>query len=350
MKAEKTFMHLKRIFIIEDKKDFTDKIFLSGIRKTVKGFIRLGHDVYNFDYGGAFEHVAPIMSKVLSRKWVKNKVDELLVQQLKSYNPDIVYISFANFLDVNTIALIREAVPNAFLFGFDGDPWPMMQTNRIAVGSKLDLMLATNNGKWLDEYRSMGVKASFMPNPCDPDIEYRYQVSDEWKTDILFTGKTRQTHKRMPTDLTRHQIIDKLSRMKNCTFYGCLGRPKIGGINYQYAISGARIALSINIANDVSLYHSDRLTHYLACGTFVLAKRVPDSDLMFKDGVHIKYFDTAEEFFELMDWYLKNENERLKIANAGMQRVHTEFNGTRIAQYILDIIEKGTYEAPWNRS
>jgi hypothetical protein len=53
----------KRIFIVEDKKDFTHKIFLSGIRKTTKGFMRLGHDVYAFDYGGAFWNVAPVMSK-----------------------------------------------------------------------------------------------------------------------------------------------------------------------------------------------------------------------------------------------------------------------------------------------
>ncbi len=336
----------KRIFIVEDKKDFTHKIFLSGIRKTTKGFMRLGHDVYAFDYGGAFWNVAPVMSKIISRKWCKSKVDEVLVRQLKSYNPDIVYISFANFIDVDTIALIRQAVPNAFLFGFDGDPYPELQTNRVPVGSKLDLMFATNNGKWLDEYRKAGVRAAFMPNPCDPDIEFRYDVDDKWKTDILFTGQLKQ-HRKYPTDPTRHQLVSKLAGMKNCTFYGCLGRPKIGGINYQYAISGAKMAVNVNVASDVSLYHSDRLTHYLACGTLALAKRVPDSDLMFKDGVHIKYFDTADEFFELADWYLKHESERQKIADAGMARVHSEFNGTKIAQYMLETIEKGSYKAPW---
>jgi len=340
---------VKRIFIVEDKKEFTDKFLLSGIRKQVKGFIRLGHDVHQFDYGGAFWQIAPIMSKIISRQWCKNKVDELLALQIRNYNPDIIHISFANFLDVNTIELIRQAAPNAFLFGLDGDPYPELQKNRVPIGSKLDLMLATNNGKWLDEYRKTGVRAAFMPNPCDPDIEYRYEVSDKWKTDILFTGKTRQRHKRLPTDQLRYQIISKLAGMGNCTFYGCLGRPKIGGINYQYAISGARIALSINIANDVSLYHSDRLTHYLASGAFVLAKRVPDSDKLFKDGVHLKYFDTAEEFFELADWYLKHDQERMKIADAGMEYAHTEYNGGKIAKYILDVIEKGSYDAPWNR-
>jgi len=336
----------KRIFIVEDMKEFTDKFLLSGIRKQVKGFIRLGHDVHRFSYGDAFRHVAPVKSKILSRRWCKDQVDELLVQQLKSYNPDIIHISFANFLDVKTIALIRQAAPNAFLYGCDGDPWPQFQKDRVAIGSQLDLVLATNDGQWLDEYKKAGVRGVFMPNPCDPDYEYRYKVGDKWKTDILFTGKTKETRK-YPTDPLRYQIISRLAEMGNCTFYGCLGRPRIGGVNYQYAISGAKTGLSVNAVNDVRLYHSDRLTHYLACGTFVLAKRVPDSDLLFADGVHLKYFDTAEEFFELADWYLAHEDERIKIANAGMERAHTELNGTKIAKYTLDVIENGDYTAPW---
>lgn len=339
----------KRIFIVEDMKEYTDKFLLSGIRKQVKGFIRLGHDVHRFSYGGAFRYVAPVMSNILSRRRYKDRVDEVLVREVEGYNPEIIMISFANFLDVKTIDLIRQAAPKAFMYGIDGDPWPQFQKDRIDIGSKLDLMLATNDDEWLDEYRKTGVRGLFMPNPCDPDYEYRYEVSNKWKTNILFTGKTKETRK-YPTDPLRFQIINRLVERKDCTFYGCLGRPRIGGIDYQYAISGARVALSINAVNNMRLCHSDRLTHYLASGTFVLAKRVPDSDLLFEDGVHIKYFDTADEFFELADWYLAHEDERIKIANAGMERAHTEFNGKKIAQYTLDIIEKGDYDAPWHRT
>ena len=78
-----------------------------------------------------------------------------------------------------------------------------------------------------------------------------------------------------------------------------------------------------------------------------LAKRVPDSDLLFKDKLHLRYFETAEEFFELADWYLKHEDERKKIADAGMKWTHEQFNCVKIAGYILDLIEKGAYKAPW---
>jgi spore maturation protein CgeB len=119
---------------------------------------------------------------------------------------------------------------------------------------------------------------------------------------------------------------------------------------YLYAISGAKIGLSINGDNDVRLYHSNRLTHYLAGGAFVLAKRVPDSDLLFKNEQHLRYFDTAEEFFELADWFLKHEDERKKIADAGMKWTHEQYNSVKIAGYILDLIGKGTYNAPWAKN
>ena len=135
--------------------------------------------------------------------------------------------------------------------------------------------------------------------------------------------------------------------MNNCALYSCFGRPTIGGINYLYAISGARIGLSINAANDIELYHSDRFMNYLSSGTFVLAKRVPGTERLFQDGVHLKYFDSVEEFFDLADWYLAHEDERMKIANAGMERAHSEFNCEKMAEYLIDVIETGTYKAPW---
>ena len=86
---------------------------------------------------------------------------------------------------------------------------------------------------------------------------------------------------------------------------------------------------------------------WAATGSLLAALGWSSLALLFADGVHLKYFDTAEEFFELADWYLAHEDERIKIANAGMERAHTELNGTKIAKYTLDVIENGDYTAPW---
>jgi spore maturation protein CgeB len=136
--------------------------------------------------------------------------------------------------------------------------------------------------------------------------------------------------------------------MKDCRIYGCCGRPQIGGLDYYYAISGARIGVNVNAYSSVKFCHSDRLTHYLSCGTFVIARRMVDSEGLFEDNVHLKYFDSVEEFFELSDWFLKNEKERKKVADAGMKWMHEQFNSVKIAGYIIDLVEKGSYKAPWN--
>ena len=45
---------------------------------------------------------------------------------------------FVDFLDVETISLIRQAAPNAFLYGYDGDPWPQYQKTNIALLKNVD--------------------------------------------------------------------------------------------------------------------------------------------------------------------------------------------------------------------
>lgn len=336
----------KRIFIVADVDTKSIKMFLNQVPKLAKGLIRLGHDARIFSYCDALRQLSPFRSKTITRRIYKSKADFSLANQIKDYRPDIIYISFARVLDAGTIEMMRQAAPNAVFIGSDGDPWPLLQKNRIETAKKLDILTATNDGQFLQDYKDAGVPLCvFMPNMCDPDIDHRYDVGPEWMTNILWTGKAK--HHAGASESFREKLVTELAKRNDCTLYGCFGRPKIGGIDYLYAISGARIGVNVNAYEFVRLCHSDRLTHYVACGTFVMAKRFEDCNLLFKDGHHLRYFDTIDEFFDLADWYLNHEQERKKIADAGMQHIHTEFNSTKIAGYILELIEKGNYRAPW---
>lgn len=336
----------RRIFIIADIKLKPIKAFVDQIPKLAKGFIRLGNDVRIFSYCSELSQVSPLKSKSLSKLIFKSKIDKLLCNQIKAYKPDIIYISFPKNLDSNSIRCMRQVASNAVFIGNDGDPWPKLQGGIIETAKELDILTATNDGQFLQDYREAQVPLCvFIPNMCDPDNDHRYEVTSEWETDILWTGTAR--HHADTSDDLRERLVIELAKRDNCMLYGCLGKPQIGGIDYLYAISGACIGAHVNAVNSVRLYHSDRLTHYLAGGTFVLAKRVPDTDLLFQDGIHLKYFDTVDEFFELANWYLNHEAERKKIADAGMRWTHERFNCVKIASYILELVEKGTYSAPW---
>jgi len=335
--------------IVADLLHKPGKMFIYHAPKLAKGFVRLGHDARLFGYTNVLREVSPFKCRTFSRLFYKQKADDVLTADIKAYRPDIVYINFPRVLDAATVEQMRKAAPNAVFIGFDGDIWPALRRERINVAKKLDILTATNDGASLQAYKDAGVKlCAFMPNLCDPDVDHRYDVEDKWKTDILWTGLIIHDPKRYPGEQMRYEIVSRLAATPDCAVYGCCGKPGIGGIDYLYAISGAKIGLSINGDNNIRLYHSDRLTHYLACGACVIAKRVPDSDLLFKDGLHLRYFDTAEEFFKLADWYLEHEQEGKKIADAGMHHVHEQFNCVKIAGYVLDLVEKGKYAAPWN--
>jgi len=315
-------------------------------RMWVKGFIRLGHDVQRFGYRNIMTQCSPLPNKGIARRFGKKKADSLLVEQVRRYHPHIVFILSMKYLDAKTVIAIRDAAPDAVLISRDDDPFPEKNPGRISIARQTDIVITTSSGRFLKTYKDAGVpRCAFIPNTCDPDIQHQYDVEEKWKTDIIFTGKAE--HTRLERNGERYYLVHTLSKMPNTKLYGCLGNVRVEGVEAFYAISGAKIGLSINIVNDVRLYHSDRLINYLACGTFALAKRVPDTDLLFEDGEHLKYFDTPEEFFELAEWYLKHDQEREKIAKAGMERAHSEFNCKRIAKLLLDLIETGTYNAPW---
>lgn len=336
----------RRIFIIGNFKDESPQSIRIERRRWVKGFVRLGHDVQRFSYRNMMVQSSLIKSKKFAKKFAKKGADKILLEQVKAYHPDIVFILNAKYLDHDTISAMRQVAPGAVFVGRDNEPFPEKIPGRIRTSKELDIVVAANAGRFLRSYKEAGIGlCAFIPNPCDADIQRPYEVDDKWKSDIIFTGKVK--HSGIDQDIERYNLLMRLSKMPNAKLYGCFENPKVDGIEVFYAISGAKIALSINIANDVRLYHSDRPVNCLACGTFTLAKRVPDSDLLFQDGVHLKYFDTTNEFFELVDWYLQHDLEREKIAKAGMQRAHSEFNCDKLAQHVLDLIEKGRYDAPW---
>jgi len=316
-------------------------------RKLNKGFIRNGHDVQVFSYLQQMNALSSLPGKILTKKFTQNRTDKLCCDLLRDYQPDLVLLLAYRVINHETIAQLREALPGAFFAGWYPDQLDGMTDDFIRTNQLLDAFMATGAGEPLAQVakKSNDIPSAFIANPCDPDIEKPYPNSHMPETNILFPGKF--SHKYYTHDGNREPLLKLLAKNYGLMNYGNGINPSIWGMDYYGAISKTKIALAININNNFRMYHSDRLINYLGCGAFVLAKYVPDSELLFEDHKHLRYFNTEDQCLDLIDYYLKNEDERARIASAGMMHAHEVFNCQRIARDIIDFLTTGTYDEPW---
>lgn len=340
----------KRIFVIGDFKCEAPRAIFLDEKRFVKGLIRNGCDVQTFSYRNILSQYNPFSGRHFRRffpKFARKTADEILSEQIRYYYPEIVLFLTTKYMTPQTVAMARRSAPDALFVGRDGDPFPEAKPERVEMGALMDIMIMPSGGRFLQVYKDAGVRrCAFVPFTADPELHEMYPPEAQWAADLSFLGAAK--HSKIDFDPDRYEIAKRLSEMPNAKVFACFGRPKTLGLDCFKAISSAKIGISLNVANDVRLYHSDRFINIPACGAFELAKRVPGYELMFEDGRHLRYFDTVEECFELADWYLKNETERETIARAGMAHAHAAFNCTKIAGCFLDIIEKGSCDEPWN--
>jgi len=335
-----------KILVLGDFRRDSPHFMLNNPRMFSKGFVRNGHDVLEFSYRERLLRHSPFKSKKLAVALAKKKTDRLLVQLARHHQSDIVFITAFKLLDGETIMQIKEALPAAMIICWYSDPPKDINPTVTDIALQCDWFLSTSGAEVLQLYKSLNVPhCAFMPNPCDPDLQHPVTVSPKWRSQLLFIGKLK--HNRAGQDSLRWELIKFLVEKKAMTVWGALEKPAVKGRDYINAISGAEMALSINVYNDVRFYHSDRLTHFMSCGAFVLAKHVPDSDLLFEDGRHICYFKSLEHCLELIDRFETEKARRQEIAAAGMKHAHETFNCVKLASHIIDLATKGDYKATW---
>jgi len=335
-----------RIAILSDFKNDTLRNVQIVTRKLHKGFIRNGHDVMTLSFRNLMMQLSPLPGKTMSRKLGKKKADQLCLELLLDYQPDLVMVlSFRRF-DAETIALLRKKLPNAIFAGWYEDSLDGLDESVKEMCRHFSWLFATGGGEiFKNIVTDCGIRGAFMPNPCDPDIERRHNVPESYHTDLLFIGKL--SHKYRGTDESRADLANTLVDRFGMKIIGATGHDRILGMDYYRHICGAKINLSINATNDIRMYHSDRLINLMGCGTFVIAKEVPDANLLFKDKEHIRYFTNNAECVELAEYYLAHDSQRQQIADKGLEYTHRMFNCERIAKDIIDTIITGNYDEPW---
>jgi len=77
-----------------------------------------------------------------------------------------------------------------------------------------------------------------------------------------------------------------------------------------------------------------------ACAGFTLATRTEEQNEFFEEGKEAEYFSTPEELKQKIDFYLKNDDLRKKIAEAGYKKLlSANYSYTDRAKRILEVFD-----------
>ena len=322
--------------------------------KISNGLIRNGHNVLNFsdrDMLKTFSAFGKL--KQLGFK----PFNELFYRYCLDTNPDGIIFGHADTITVETLARIRKDLPNTKILQWNVDCInPRFRADNVEkINAKIDLVdytiITTADKKLLQQFDPRKHKVGFMPNPVDKSIETgkAFEIRDpEW--DLVFPSTPKNIREFGGKLIKTSEIVDIISKhidMNKVLFSRVNGRSLIGD-EYGKVFSNAAMGLNINCTNEDYLYSSDRMAHLMGNGVLALIdERTGFGDLFGKD--EMAFYSGEDDLYRKIDYYRKNPEERMAMAEKGWKKYHELFNERIVAKYITDLMfgEFDPSNFPW---
>jgi hypothetical protein len=113
------------------------------------------------------------------------------------------------------------------------------------------------------------------------------------------------------------------------------------GDNLRAALASIPIFVAPPYPSD-DHYWSNRVYLLTGCGGFLLHPRLEGLEACYQDRKEIVYFDTMDELYELIDYYLIHNEERESIRYNGYKRTITEYSYIKRCQILLHTVQNST--------
>ena len=309
------------------------------------GFVRNNHDVYWF----SDRDVARCSTVFGTRKMGAGVSNRKLLEVCRNFRPDVIALSNADVIQAETLREARKLLPNVAIFQYFIDPLFDAANYRKALrwAELVDWTFVTTAGSVMSRIAGSHSRAAFIPNPVDPSIDiHRCHEHTDQPHDIFFAAHLpKRPH---PDDLRAraYQLIHDRLPEARCAIYGHGSWPSLYGTAFMEALGQAKIGLNISQSKrdmearsghggELYLYSSDRIALYQGNGLLVIVPTAFSlSDLYGKDTV--VEIETDDDFIDALRYYLEHDSGRQKVAKAGYELGHREFNERLVSQYMIE--------------
>lgn len=145
----------------------------------------------------------------------------------------------------------------------------------------------------------------WLPYACDVEFFKDKEVLRD--LDIASVGQTGKGHEK------RREILQSLSSQYTVNEQRSYNKIEIPAI-----YSRAKITVNVPIRGDLNF----RFFEAISCGSLLLTERLKNGqEELFEEDVHYVAYDSKAELKQKVDYYLKNDIERVRIAQAGKEEV-----------------------------
>jgi len=304
-------------------------------RAWVRALTEQGHDVHCFEFGDYFLHnvVGRIQNRFLFGP-VVDRINDEFTGTVRRLKPQVVLCYRALPLRWQAMAGLKRdsqvqstvfvCYNNDNAFGSVGNKLYWRLFKRAVPYYDLHLVYREADAVALgDSVSSYVLRSHYLPwlhRPIDPE------QATQKRSDICFLGHFEPDRrvgeldtlmKEVPANYSIHGSgWAKNSRSRS---WASLDTTELQGEEYIAALNATKIALVF-----FSTWNSDTYTRRVfeipACGTFMLSQRTDTMQSLYQEDKEAVYFNGADELVDKARYYLKNDAQRGRIAEAGRVR------------------------------
>jgi len=162
---------------------------------------------------------------------------------------------------------------------------------------------------YLPRFREAGCRSvCWLPLGCDPEVHGKQDV--EKRYDLAFVGSVTASNPE------RNRILLRLAERFPLHVERCFLE------DMTRVFSASRIVFNRSVRDDLNM----RVFEALASGSLLVTDEAPGSGLteVFQDGRHVAVYRSDSELFEKVAYYLRHDEERERIAEAGRRQACAE--------------------------
>ena len=318
-------------------------------RRLLNGFIRNDHNVYFM----SDTDTARCGNLFRSSKMGWGYCNEVFIDTCNNFRPDLIVFDKGEIITDESLKKVKSLLPLVRMVQYNVDG--MFSRHNINMLKRnihhMDATFITTAGNILKSLSHSNGIISFMPNPVDMSIDYpRCHERSDQKYDVFWSmRKIEKSRKNEMNPRVEIPLFLERSGKVKIDYYGMNGKPELWNTAYYKAIENAKMGLNLSHSylgpdnvhekstdEELYLYSSDRISHYMGSGLLTLSTRDNKLEELFEENKEIVFFSSKEELLEKIIYFKNHDNERKTIARQGWEKSHACFNEKLITQYIIE--------------